>query len=135
MNPARDFIDSFTIDPMDRTNRVFGRTSSFEEAYPDLQDVIVNYKQYMMGSPAGSGKDVPEYHSIRNHGGVIRCNNALCNKGGFEVDRHISEATTEESELKLMSCSGHEKMGRGQTRSCGSWIRYKIRTVPKESKG
>ncbi len=118
---------------MDRSNRVFVQQTSFDQAYPELQDVIIEYKQYMLGSPAGQGKDLPERHSVRNHGGVIRCNNPLCNNGGFEVDLRISEALADPSEEpKQMKCSGHEKMGRGQTRSCYSFIRYKMRSVPKQ---
>ncbi len=117
---------------MDRSNRVFGYQTTFEQAYPDLEDVIVEYKQYMMGSPAGQGKDLPERHSIRNSGGVIPCDNSLCNNGGFEVDLRIPEVlSSSDDKPKSMKCSGHEKMGRGQTRSCLSFISYKLRPIPK----
>jgi hypothetical protein len=120
---------------MDRSNRVFSRLTTFDTAYPELQDVVVRYKQYMMGSPAGQGTDLPDHHSIRNYGGVIACTNPLCNKGGFEVDRDIpaSDDGDKDAKPKLMMCSGHEKMGRGQTRRCGSWIRYKSKAIPKET--
>ena len=118
---------------MDRSNRVFGRLVIFEVAYPDLQDAVVDYRQYMRGSAAEQGTDFPEHHSICNHGGVIHCTNAACTGGGFEVDALIRDACSSPGGVKegRLPCAGREKMGRGQTRGCGSFIRYRIRTIQK----
>jgi hypothetical protein len=118
---------------MDRSNRVFGPLGSFDAAYPDLQDAVVKYKQYMRGSAAEQGTNFPECHNICNHGGVIQCTNVACTNGGFEVDALINDARRAPGGAKegKMACAGREKMGRRQTRSCGSCIRYRIKVIEK----
>jgi hypothetical protein len=120
---------------MDRSNRVFGGPARFDEMYPDLQDAVVDYKQYMHGSLAEQGTDFPEHHSIRTEGGVIQCTNKACTGGGFEVDAIIVDARRSPGGVKdgKLLCAGREKMGGGQTRLCGSRMRHRIRTIQKET--
>jgi hypothetical protein len=115
---------------MEKSSYVFGREMSFEKAFPNLEDIIVEYKQYKFLSPAASGEDLPRRHSIRRDGGQIVCDNPACSNGGFRIDSVINDSDAEDK-TGTMSCSGHEKMGQGQKRSCLSQIKYRIRLVPK----
>jgi hypothetical protein len=119
---------------MDRTNHVFGRYTTFDEAYPTLSDAVIDYKQYMFGSSAADSENLPEHYSIRNGGGVIDCKNPACVGGGFTIDRAINDVDASDKP-KTMRCSGHENMGRGQTRSCLSRIRYKVRLISRTEVG
>ena len=119
---------------MDRRNRVFGSETSFDRAYPKLQDAVVEYRRYTHTPETDQGTAFPERHSIRNDGGVIQCTNPACEGGGFEVDALIDDARRSPEGVKedILSCKGHERMGGGKTRTCCSCIRYKIQTFPKK---
>lgn len=55
---------------MSNRDYVFGKEMPFEKACPELEDAIVEYKQYMFPSiPAG--KELPQQHRLRRDGGLI----------------------------------------------------------------
>lgn len=114
---------------MDTSNYVFGREMSFEKAYPDLEDIVVEFKQYKLLSPGASGDDVPVRHSIRMEGGRIPCDNPACINGGYRIDS-LKPDSDAGNKTGTISCGGHENMGL-QKRSCFWQMRYRVQLIRK----
>lgn len=117
--------------PMDRTNRLFGDLSTFDEVFPELEDVIIEYTE--------SGRfysKSPRVHSVRSSGDLIHCSNTLCRQGGFEMvsDIHgmIRDNVSERGGYKI--CAGSEGSPKLQRvyRPCSNAINYKIKLVYKK---
>jgi hypothetical protein len=113
---------------MDRSNRVFGSLTKFDEAFPDLEDAIVEWEE------TGAGLDEwsrgPHTVSLRHRGGLLRCSNPLCRRGGFEVDLEVSllrmkHETEKAGELWRPGDEGSPK-GRRMGRRCLNRIKYKL---------
>jgi hypothetical protein len=66
-------------EPMDRSKLFFSRlTSKWEEAFPTLEDAIIDYIESDFGSEEHNGTV-----SLRRNGSILRCGNPLCFRGGM----------------------------------------------------
>jgi hypothetical protein len=113
---------------MSDNDYVFGKETSFEKAYPELEDAIVEYMQYKSLFPSAKDTSLPQRFSLKSDGGRIPCDNPTCVNGGFWIDAVAS--TNDNNEIRDTRCPGHENVGRG-SRSCLSRLRYRVRLVPK----
>jgi|HubBroStandDraft_2_1064218.scaffolds.fasta_scaffold2149454_1 hypothetical protein len=98
-------------EPMDRSRRVFGTLSSFENVFPQLEDACAEYIEYELASEKRYST-----HHIRAWGGLIRCENTRCRRGGYEIDLVVSEMVREnvtEKEFELR-CPGDEGTPKGR---------------------
>jgi hypothetical protein len=119
-------------EPMDRSNRIFAPlTSSFDDAYPTLEDATIRYTEFDFGSEETKG-----IISFRRQGGLLRCGNPRCFRGGYELDwevnRMIREGVLEKT--VTISCSGDEgtpKQKRGDScdRSIIATIELKLKPL------
>ena len=119
--------------PMDRSDRVFaGPLKSFEQVLPQFEDVRVEYTEFEFARLLGK-----RFHSVRQEGALIRCGNARCYRGGFELDFKIHEMVRQgiqELEVEL-SCPGDEGTPkRRQGRPCARSIKALIKLIPKVKK-
>jgi hypothetical protein len=110
---------------MDRSRRVFGSLSSFENVFPTLDDAVVQYTEYDLATEKGHGT-----HYMRAWGGLMHCGNSRCRRGGYEVDRIVSEMLREnvtEKEFELR-CPGDEGTPKGRKRGqrCYRSIKGKV---------
>jgi hypothetical protein len=118
--------------PMDRSNRPFSpETNSFEEAYPTLEDAIIYYTEFDFGN-----EETKCIISLRRQGGLLRCGNSRCFRGGYELDREVNHMLREgmlEKTVEL-NCPGDEgtaKKIRGDScdRSIEATIKLKLKPV------
>ena len=122
---------------MDRNRRVFGALRTFDEVFPEIRDVSVEYtesgaaetKIRMAHSEPTLEQHSPPYHNVK-HDGLIRCGNTMCKRGGYEIDRVLYEMRTSRltERTGLLSCPGDEGSPKGRKRggACGNRIQYKI---------
>lgn len=112
---------------MDRSNRFFaGPPTTFEEAYPNVEDAIIEWKESTLGiNPSGLGRA-----SIKELGGLIQCRNPLCRRGGFEIDFELGMMIRKKETVKedMLVCPGDEgsPKGRRPGKRCLNGIKYKI---------
>jgi hypothetical protein len=119
-------------EPMDRSRRVFGTLSSFENVFPQLEDALAEYDEYELASEKGHGT-----HHIRAWGGLIHCGNPRCRRGGYEIDHVVSEMVREnvtEKDFELR-CPGDEGTPKGRKRGqrCYRSIKGKVTLKRKET--
>jgi len=100
-----------------------GSPVSFEEAFPDIEEIKIE----------GTEGDIAQKHkiSLNKDNLGISCSNSLCRDGGYgiELGDFISEMyrNRETSKEGIISCKGHENMGRGQTRRCLNHMHIKVK--------
>jgi hypothetical protein len=95
---------------MDRSKSPFVTETTFEESFPNLEDVIVDGT---IGESAYN-RD-PVWFNLRGRGGLIRCPNSKCWSGGFVVDfpagDMVREGVTEKT--VRIRCGGRENSYKG----------------------
>lgn len=125
--------------PIDRSNRfLVGEPGPFDKAFPTLQDVLIEYCEVGKGESVRYvlGRDDPSgYHygppcSFRSLGGLIRCGNPVCSRGGYEIDFDVHDMVRRKLVEKEFTrrCQGDEGSPKGQRlgRRCLNYLRYKI---------
>ena len=110
-----------------QTEYLFSKKVSFEEAFPEIEDLTVEVEE--------RGKGVREWDRKRTYGKkylgeYIDCSNSICYNGGFSIGSILREMvkkkkTTEEGSV---SCQGYEgsPKGRIRYRSCINFFNYNI---------
>ncbi len=110
---------------MDRNNRLFGHLVEFDEAFPELEDATIEWTETEMGRKISGTIE----RSVKE-GGLIRCSNPLCYRGGFEIDSELAYMVRKKQTSKQghLSCEGDEgsPKGRIKGRSCLHGIEFKI---------
>jgi hypothetical protein len=93
--------------PMRRDRRLFSELATFEEAFPQLDDALVEYREEGKGTTA-AGRVTARDDSLE---GLITCSNPTCRSGGFEVDRVFHEmiASGESRREGVLACPGVER--------------------------
>lgn len=118
--------------PMDRTNRLFGELSTFDEVFPELEDAIIEYTESGRFSDPLSTR----VHSVRRQGDLIRCSNNSCRQGGFEMVSDIYDMirdnVSERQGYKICAGSEGSPKLRRVDRPCSNSINYKIILVHKK---
>jgi hypothetical protein len=121
--------------PMDRTNRVFVQLGKFEDVFPELDDVKIEYTEtgdFDYFSPQGR----TGVHSVKRQGGLIRCSNPFCRQGGYEMDFDIHDmirdgVSEREGHKQCAGSEGSPKL-RKVYRKCFNAIDYKIALIYKK---
>lgn len=118
---------------MDRSNRVFApATSNFSEAFPMLEDALFRYTEYDFGNEEPCG-----VFSLRRDGGLLRCRNPRCERGGYEIDHEVHlmmHSNLTERQVNL-HCRGDEGTPKGHRRgkSCPRSVKGTITIKYKQS--
>jgi len=112
--------------PMDRSRLIFMQSGPFEEAFPTLEEAVVDYTEFEYGEKRGEGT----FH-VRNEGGLMACCNPTCHRGGYEFDRVIHDmvrehATDRKIELRCLGDEGSPK-GRKKGRRCACSVEGTIK--------
>jgi hypothetical protein len=122
-------------EPMDRSKRVFwGPPMSFEEAFPTIESATISSYEVGKGVPTFGidesqrrtfGEGMPFRESL------IPCSNPRCRRGGYEVDRSLSEMVREKSTEKVFArnCPGDEGSPKGRKRGdrCKNVLHYRLK--------
>jgi hypothetical protein len=126
-------------EPMDRSRRVFGSLKPFDDVFPDIEGADVEYTEtgefamkartWLYHRSAEDEQPQTHYHSVR-HGGLIRCSNPLCRRGGYEIDAVLAEMKRlgETERSGSLSCPGDEGSPKGRRRGdrCRNQIQYTL---------
>ena len=118
--------------PKDRSDRVFaGPLKRFEQVFPKLDDVIVEYTEFEHTRELQKG-----LHSVKADGGLMRCGNDRCYRGGYELDfkihEMVREGVTEKTfELDCLGAEGTPKRDRGH--NCSRSIKAIVKLILKKA--
>lgn len=108
------------------TSFVFVGKASFEKAFPEVEECLVEVKE--RGPGVSNWPTATVRH--RNPGEYINCSNPLCYNGGFRVGSDIREMVSKRETQREGSkiCQGNEGSPKGRRvyRKCTNYFRYKI---------
>lgn len=116
---------------------LFGRKTTFAEAYPQIEDIEVEVEE--------TGRGVESWSRSRRYakeylpGEFVNCSNPMCYGGGGQLGLYlhgmVSGKKTELEESAL--CSGNEGsfQGRRVYRKCLNLFRLKIKVTYKDAQG
>jgi len=102
-----------------------GKPVSFDEAFPDIQEINIEATEGSLGSGLSEHKIVLNKATLN---GVESCSNRICEKGGYELGDFISDMYHKKETYKdgIILCKGHENMGRRQSRRCLNAFHLKV---------
>ena len=116
---------------------VFANKVSFEEAFPEIEDLIVEVEE--------SGQGVSERNCKRTYrkqnlpGEYINCSNPLCYNGGFSIGSILREMIrNRQTELETSElCQGNESSLKGRRiyRKCMNSFKIKVSIKYRETRG
>jgi hypothetical protein len=117
-------------EPMDRSNRFFAKLTTFANACPNIESASVEYVESSFGIEEGK-----HFHNAAN-GGLIRCGNPRCFRGGYEMEIVISgmERNKETESKGTLICQGDEGTPKGRKLGdpCGNRIDYTVKIKYKQ---
>jgi hypothetical protein len=121
-------------EPMDRSGRVFGRETTFEEAFPTIEVATISYYEVGKGVPTFGIDDEAQRNTFGQgvpfRRGLFHCSNPRCRRGGYEVDASVSEMVREKSAEKEFErrCPGDEGSPKGRKRGdrCRNVLHYRL---------
>jgi len=104
----------------------FGRKVSFDEEFPQIEDVVVEVTESGHGVRRGS-KKIHRKQRLREH---INCNNPICHGGGFSIGAILREMVrSQQTELETTeTCQGYEgsPKGRREYGECPNFFEIKV---------
>ena len=116
------------------SNLVFGRKVSFDEAFPEIEDLTVEVEESESGI-----SDLGKKYTFRKQDlpcEYIDCRNPLCYKGGFSIGSILHEMVrTKQTNLETSKvCQGNEGSPKGRKiyRSCMNFFKIKVSIKYKE---
>ncbi|WP_049982028.1 hypothetical protein [Halorubrum sp. BV1] len=88
---------------------------SFESAFPDIEDVEIEIEETDLVETQKKRN-----YTIENVPGREPCTNSKCTNRGIEIDRLVSTMKANDETHREFSepCTGEEKVGRGDSRTC-----------------
>ena len=96
-------------DVFSETMPVFGRKTSFEQAFPSIKDVRVHVDErgHGPGFHAGLGPSVYTKTMLRE---FVDCSNPMCYNGGFSIGSILRDMVTQDEteHTATMYCRGYE---------------------------
>jgi hypothetical protein len=116
---------------------VFGRKTTFAEAYPEIEDIVIEVEE--TGDSVDSENRHRRYTTKYLPGEFINCSNPMCYGGGFHLGSYlhsmVSEQKTELEESTL--CRGNEGSPKGRRiyRKCLNLFKVKINITYKVTQG
>jgi hypothetical protein len=123
--------------PFDRGRPMFARTRSFEEAFPTLEDVMIEYVESgIIGDDVLTHEAPKEKIRLRTFGAAVRCGNPECRTGKYAFDSIVNEMLAKgESVMEgRMRCGGTEGSPKLQRvrGHCFNSVNYRIELIPKK---
>jgi hypothetical protein len=122
-------------DIFNESNLVFGRKVTFDEAFPQIEDLKVEVIESGHGIIGQSRKSF--YRKQYFPGEYINCSNPLCYNGGFSIGSILREmVSNKQTELETTeSCQGYEgsPKGRRKYKGCLNFFKIKISIKYKEN--
>ena len=116
------------------TNYIFAKKVSFDEAFPEIEDLTVEVEEFGHGISGWGQKFI--YRKQNFPGECINCSNPLCYNGGFSIGSILREmARNKQTELETEKmCQGYEgsPKGRKRYRDCSNSFKIKISIKYKE---
>jgi len=110
------------------TNFVFAKKSSFDEAFPEIEELTVEVEASGQGIKDWNQKSV--YHKENFPGEYIDCHNPLCYNGGFSIGSILrGMVSKKQTKLKTFEvCRGYEgsPKGRIKYRDCVNSFEIKV---------
>lgn len=114
-------------------NPVFGEKSSFEEAFPDVEDIRIEVE---IGTD-GEGNDKQTYTKRNFPGEYIDCSESLCYNGGFSIGSILRDMVRECKTHRQGSeiCQGYHGSPKGQRKykECHNFFQYEVHIEYKEN--
>lgn len=121
-------------EPMGRSRRVFGRVTTFAEAFPTIESATISSYEvgqgiYTLSTDESQRRTFGEGLPFKE--GLIRRSNPRCRRGGYEVDDSVYEMVREKSNEKIFErrCPGDEGSPKGRRRGdrCRNVPHYRLR--------
>ena len=120
-------------DVFNEADFVFGRKVSFDEAFPQIEDVVVEVKE----SGHGIRRDNRRVYRKPYLGEYIDCSNPICYNGGFSIGAILREMVrNRQAELETSKiCQGYEGSPKGKRkyRDCVNFFKIKVSVKYKET--
>lgn len=120
-------------DVFQETNYLFAEKTTFEKAFPMIEDIEVEVTEDGAGVREWNRK---RYYNKLTAGEYINCSNSLCYNGGFslgEIIRYmVGNNMTEYKTTRI--CQGYEgsPKGRRKYRDCCNFFEVKVKIKYKE---
>lgn len=115
-------------DVFNDTNFIFTQKTTFEKAFPEIENISVTVNETGEGPYRGSGTSQYGKTSI---GEFINCKNTKCYNGGFNIGDVIRELVfKKETESEGTAfCQGYEgsPKGRKKYEDCENYFTYKVK--------
>ncbi len=107
------------------TRSPFARKVEFEEAFPQIDTIIVEVEEEGEGVFAEINKQIYRKNDL---GEFIDCSNSICYNGGFSIGQIIRQMVSEErTDLETSKiCQGFEGSPKGRNRYRSCLNRFKI---------
>lgn len=119
------------------SNFVFAKKVSFDEAFPEIEDLTVEVEESGHGISDWNRKST--YRKKYFPGEYIDCSNPLCYNGGFSIGSILSEMIrNKQTELETSKlCQGNEGSPKGRRiyRKCINFFKIKVSIKYKKESG
>jgi hypothetical protein len=108
-------------EPMDRSHRIFMKLGTFEEAFPTLDDAVVEFTEFDFLMEKRT-----EVWRLAWQSGLAPCGNPFCRRGGYELDREVSRMVRAQEAVKDIEVYCHGDEGSPKGRKIGRRCQHKI---------
>jgi len=107
---------------------VFGKKVSFEEVFPEIEDIVVDVEELCWGT---NKQNCKRTYTKRNFPGeYIDCSNPLCYNGGFSIGKILRDMVkNRQTELETLElCQGYEGSSKGNKyyKKCLNQFKIKV---------
>lgn len=113
---------------------VYGSKTSFEKAFPEIEDLKIEVTETGEGTTQFNRKQVYRKQTLR--GEYINCHNPLCYNGGFSIGEIIRNMTSNKQTelLTHRGCQGYEGSPKGRRRYgiCANSFDIKVAIIYKK---
>lgn len=95
----------------EKATSAWGNQSDFEEAFPGLEDAIIEYRAARPGGAFQTDRPFPTTRlSLRKRGPIMHCLNPNCRHGGYDIGALVREMlrTGELEHAGRVACVGKE---------------------------
>src|SRR5260370_30755215 len=118
---------------MAKTFRLFASEGTFEQAFPEVEQALI--ESYETGDDVTARRGDPEPNSysrpLRVDEPRRRCSNKRCQQGGYDIERELRYmVTTKQVTLEtVLDCKGHEGSPKGRRKgsSCMNALRLRLK--------
>jgi len=114
-------------DVFQEKNFMFSRKVSFDEAFPEIEDLIIEVEESSGVPSPGGSKSI--YNRQNMPGEYINCSNSLCYNGGFSIGSILREMVSKkQTELETSKfCQGNEASPKGRRVYRKCWHSFKTK--------